>query len=220
MRFWKKRQKNGSGRNMSKSLRKCLEKVTLAPQVATSEQDLHYRQAAVLILFYRKQNEWYLLFTKRSQQVNHHKGQISFPGGAKEEGDATLLHTALRETKEEIGLLPENIQIVGRISPHRTVTSNYQVWPFIGIYTKALDITHLTIEEKEVEKILEVPLRSLLQQYPPQTETIWWKGEKKIIYYYKYDHDVIWGATATILTELLKKIVEKRKERDCSPLFV
>ena len=89
--------------------------------------------AAVLVPIFLKQGQYYILFTKRTEKVKEHKGQISFPGGSYEEGDRTLLNTALRESAEEIGLRPKDVEILGELDDGLSLTSNYVISPFVAL---------------------------------------------------------------------------------------
>ena len=89
--------------------------------------------SAVLVPLYHKEGQYHLLFIKRTEKVKEHKGQISFPGGTREEADRTLLDTALRECAEEIGVCVEDIEVLGEMDDEATTTSNYIVSPFIAM---------------------------------------------------------------------------------------
>ena len=88
--------------------------------------------SAVLVPIYHKQGEYYILFTKRTEDVKNHKGQISFPGGVHQEEDRTLVDTALRESAEEIGLMPNDVEVLGELDDTTTVTSSFIISPFVG----------------------------------------------------------------------------------------
>ena len=156
--------------------------------------------SAVLVPVYEKQGEYYLLLTKRTEIVKDHKGQISFPGGAYEERDGTLLNTALRECTEEIGLEAETIEILGELDDFVTQTSNYVISPYVA----AIPWPHqLKPDPTEVEEILEVPLSALLDRdcWRHETEVI--DGLATTAYFYHYQDKIIWGATAEILNQFL-----------------
>jgi len=110
----------------------------LAERQRATVDDEALIRAAVLVPLVRKDGEWHVLVTKRTQKVEHHKGQISFPGGAWEPGDADLKDTALRETYEEIGLSPESVQLLGVLDDCPTITG-FAVTPFVGVIPPSFD---------------------------------------------------------------------------------
>ncbi len=155
--------------------------------------------AAVLLPIYFKQGEYYLLFTKRTQKVKEHKGQISFPGGAQEGGEA-LVNAALRECTEEIGLMAEEIEVLGELDDTITETSNYIISPFVSLIPWPYQFK---VNEEEIEELIEVPISALLDRSCQRQETEIVEGEAVISYFYHYRGRVIWGATARILKQFL-----------------
>lgn len=166
-------------------------------------------RAAVLVPLFEKENTYHLLFTKRTHKVRHHKGQISFPGGAYDYTDQSLETTALRETYEEIGVGKDAIEILGELNTTRTVTSNYIVSAFVG-YMDYKNVT-FKLHEVEIEELIEVPLSALLDRNNFREELYSHDGKQRPVYFYHYKQHVIWGATARILKQLLDLI---------GPLFV
>ena len=158
--------------------------------------DLDAISAAVLIPIFTKNGEDHILFTKRTNMVEHHKGQISFPGGKRDIEDETLLQTALRESHEEVGIRPEDIEILGDLDDEKTHVSNYVISPYVGVIPYPYQfVTSLD----EVEYLLEIPISALLDKANFHEE-IQSSGEKRYrAYFYKYKDDVIWGATSRIL---------------------
>ena len=161
------------------------------------------RQASVLLLLYPyscDQPEFYLALTRRPEYPGAHSGQISLPGGRREEPES-LLETALRETAEEVGVLPETVAIVGQLSPLYTPPSNFCIHPFIGFSrTRPL----FQINPREVAELIEVPL-SLFLKPEVHKEEIWRLqnfGERQVPFFDVFGHKV-WGATAMILSEFL-----------------
>ncbi len=156
--------------------------------------------SAVLVPIYFWEEEYHIIFIKRTETVKAHKGQISFPGGICEKVDKSAMDTALRESHEEIGLLAEDVEILGALDDEITTTSNYIVSPFVGIIQWPY---HLTKNKDEVDEILNVPLPALLDKdcLTPDTETL--NGQKVDSYAYHYQGNIIWGATARILYKLL-----------------
>ena len=156
--------------------------------------------SAVLLPLYYKEGQYYLLFIKRTEKVREHKGQISFPGGAYEEEDETLLNTALRESAEEIGLALGEVEILGELDDTATKTSDYVISPFVALIPWPYQFK---ADEDEVDEIIEVPISVLLDKDCRRQETEIIDGEVVTLYYYHYQGRVIWGATARILNQFL-----------------
>jgi len=185
----------------TRSLRDDLQRVLLSPQEAL-ELDVRGRtDAGVLVPLYVNGGELHGVFTRRREDLRRHPGEISFPGGRSDEGDADLRSTALREAQEEIGLPLDAVDVVGALQPTPTVVTGYAVYPFVGL----IEPGHIwQVSEREVAEVLELPLRTLLAGYgrrrlvrrglPIRTDT-----------YVIGDH-LIWGATARILADLFDRI--------------
>ena len=142
--------------------------------------------AAVLVPIYHKQGLYYLLFTKRSQKVKEHKGQISFPGGVYQEGDRTLVNTALRECTEEIGLMAKDIEVLGELDDIISRTSNYIISPFVAFIPWPYQFR---VNTDETEELIEVPLSELdASSLHHETEII--NGETVTSYFYCYEDKV------------------------------
>ncbi len=156
--------------------------------------------AAVLIPLYCRVGAHYLLFTKRTQRVKEHKGQISFPGGAYHEEDGALVNTALRECAEEIGLTAEEVEILGELDDTITGTSNYIITPFVALIPWPYQFK---VNGEEIEELIEVPISVLLDKGCQRHETETIDGEAVVSYFYHYQGRVIWGATARILKQFL-----------------
>ncbi len=157
--------------------------------------------AAVLVPVYDKLGQFHILFTKRTEQVTEHKGQISFPGGIYEKYDQTLLRTALRESAEEIGLLAEYIDVLGELDDEVSLTSNYVISPFVALIPWPYQFK---LNQEETEEIIEVPISALLEKTCLRRETGILDGEVVTSYFYHYQERIIWGATARILNQLLE----------------
>ena len=156
--------------------------------------------SAVLLPIYYEQGQYYILFTKRTEQVKEHKGQISFPGGAYEERDRTLINTALRECAEEIGLTADEVEILGELDDQVSRTSNYIISPFVAL----IPWPHpLKVDHWEVEEIIQVPISALLGKDCLHQETEIIGDEAVTSYFYHYQEQTIWGATARILNQFL-----------------
>jgi 8-oxo-dGTP pyrophosphatase MutT (NUDIX family) len=157
-------------------------------------------RAAVLVPLYQKDGTAHVLFQVRTELVEHHKGQISFPGGAEDPGDADLLMTALRETEEEIGLAGEDVEVWGRLDDIVTI-SNFVVTPYVGLITRPAPYPFAP-SGYEVAELLEVPLPHL---HGPalNLEPVPWRDMRVPPPSYSYGRHVIWGATARMLRQFL-----------------
>lgn len=159
--------------------------------------------SAVLLLLYEDQGEYHILFTKRTEGVEHHKGQISFPGGALEEGDESPLATALRETYEEIGVQVRAAEVLGELDNVRTISSSYVICPFVAVTPRP---RQFRLNNEEIERVIAVPIAALLDNPRFREETVILQGQPYATYFYEYGGDVIWGATARILKQFLDLI--------------
>jgi 8-oxo-dGTP pyrophosphatase MutT (NUDIX family) len=173
-----------------------------SPQVRT-EWDA--RLAAVLIPIFKDEGEWKVLFTRRTDHLESHQGQVSFPGGAVEEHDRTPEDAALRETEEEIGVSPEKVEILGALDSLMTVTQ-FQIIPIVGLMQWP---TELQINRMEVARVFSVPLEWLADEDNVELQTREFRpGDRPInVHYFKpYDGEVIWGATARLTLNLLSEL--------------
>jgi 8-oxo-dGTP pyrophosphatase MutT (NUDIX family) len=164
--------------------------------------------SAVLVPIYLREEQYYILFTQRTERVKEHKGQVSFPGGAYQEGDRTLLDTALRESAEEIGLAPDDVEVLGELDDTVTTGSNYIVTPFVGLIPWPYKFK---VDGWETEEIIEVPISALLDKGSQRQETEVIGGKAVSSYFYHYQGKVIWGATARILHQFLEIFVQARE---------
>ena len=164
--------------------------------------------AAVLILLYLADNEIYFFLTKRTDELKHHKGQISLPGGT-QEGNEKLIDTALRETQEEIGINKTSISIIGTITPLFVPVTGFMIYPFIGYSLNKLDPKP---DPVEVATIFSVNISDLLNKENRTTEQRNIRGYDVQVPYFKLNDYQVWGATSMILSEfrdLIKFINEK-----------
>ena len=168
-----------------------------------SEVDLNeetrLRCAAVLIPLVWHDDEWHLLYTRRTDRVESHKGQVSFPGGACDEGETTPEQTALREAEEEIGVNPTDVKILGRLANLITITY-FRVTPVIGVVKWP---TVFRVGEHEVARVFTIPLGWLAN---PSNR---WQferpeGKRGLIAYHPYDGELLWGATARMTVDFLQ----------------
>ncbi len=159
-------------------------------------------RAGVLIPLVKRRNGIELLFTRRTDTVLTHKGQISFPGGQREDTDVETMETALRESYEEIGLEPSRVTVLGELDDVFTAVSSFVITPVVGLVEGGID--DLVLAPDEVKSVLVVPVTRLLDPEVHRTE-IRSVGEQQYrIHYYTVGDDVIWGATGRIVYQFLK----------------
>ena len=157
--------------------------------------DRKLRPAGVLAPLVERGGRLELLLTKRSSALKHHPGQIAFPGGKQDPGDADVIAAALREAHEEIGLDPGNVEVLGTLAPHETVTA-FRVTPVIGRVRAPFDIRP---EPGEVDEVFAVPLDHVLDPANYIVESRRWRGQMRHYYAVPYGPYFIWGATARML---------------------
>jgi len=160
------------------------------------------REAAVLLPLMQHDAGLTVLFTRRTEELPEHAGQISFPGGRRDAGDTTLVDTALRETEEEIGLTRTAVTVAGYLEPHPVITG-YAVVPVVGFVAPP---ESLQAEAGEVAEIFEVPLTHLADPANLTRVERFRDGIALPTYEYRYQDYVIWGATAHMLRSFLKVI--------------
>jgi 8-oxo-dGTP pyrophosphatase MutT (NUDIX family) len=178
-----------------------LRRVLLAPEDALTLEVRGATNAAVLVPLYVNRGRLHAVFTRRQDDLRRHAGEISFPGGRYDEGEADLRETALREANEEIGLPKNAVDIVGALQPTPTIATGYAVYPFVGLIEAGRTWKP---SANEVAEVLELPLDQLLSGYarrrlvrrgvPIRTDT------------YVVGENLIWGATARILADLFDRI--------------
>jgi 8-oxo-dGTP pyrophosphatase MutT (NUDIX family) len=157
------------------------------------------RRAAILVPIIEDQYEPRILLTRRSETLNHHKGEVAFPGGFFEETDASLEETALREALEEIGLPSSAVEIIGRHDDLFPVSASTAVTPIVGVLK---DLPPLCPNPKEVAKVFTIPIKELID---PQRWTMKWKVWEELnwpIFYFEHQGETLWGMSAyvTLLT--------------------
>ena len=158
------------------------------------------REAAVLALVENRGETPYLLFIERPPYDGVHGGQIAFPGGKVEPADLHIAHTALRETEEEIGVVPSQIELLGALTELYIPPSDFQVYPFLGLAGQPLDLRR---QEREVAQIHRIPLHLLQDQAAFCHTTVASPKGARQVPAYQVQGITIWGATAMILCELL-----------------
>ncbi len=166
-----------------------------------------YRHAGVLIPLFAEEGVHKVLFTKRTDKVEHHKGQISFPGGAVDDQDKSIEETVLRESHEEIGLLKEDVEILGRIDDILTVASSFVVHPFVGLIPAPYDFK---LQRIEVKRLIKVPWETLVSDNQEnKTYTVKEAGLTYQTPSFEYNGDVIWGATAWMMENFIEILNHK-----------
>lgn len=158
-------------------------------------------RAGVLVPIFSVEDRPHILFTRRTETVLTHKGQISFPGGQHEPGDDTLLQTALREAAEEIGLHPGRVDVIGELDDAFSAVSGFVVSPYVGHVDGSAD--DLRPAPTEVKSGFLAPVDVLLDPGLHHEQLRTWQGRSHRIHYYTVGDDVIWGLTGWILHQLL-----------------
>ncbi len=160
------------------------------------------KQAAVLVpLFLDAAGALHLVFTERRADLRRHAGEISFPGGRRDDVDPDLQATALREAHEEIGLPPEAVELLGALQPTPTFVTNYAIYPFVGLIEPGFA---WVLQEREVAQVLELPLQDVRSGY--RRRRLVRRGMPFRTDAYEAGGHVIWGATARIVADLLDRV--------------
>lgn len=160
------------------------------------------RPAAVLVGLIDRGAGLHVVLTKRSSRLKHHPGQIAFPGGKVDEGDADVTAAALREAWEEVGLRPEQVEVLGHLPAHETVTS-FTVTPVLGLIRDGFDPV---AEPGEVEEVFEVPLAHLADPAHYLVQSRRWRGQRRYYHTVPWGPYYIWGATARMLRGLAERM--------------
>ena len=171
--------------------------------------DMPLTPAAVLIPLFEKEGELYIVFTRRPDTMQHHKGQICFPGGKCHDADATRRDTALREAFEEIGLRPEDVEVLGELDRMCTASSNFLITPCVGLIPHPYEFT---VSADEVDELLEVPVSALLNEGTYYEKLQEFHGMPYMGSFFDYEGRVIWGATAKILRQFLDLVFGEGNE--------
>lgn len=159
------------------------------------------RHAAVMVPIVERA-EPSVLFTRRSDDLPSHPGQVSFPGGRAQEGDGSLVATALREMEEETGIGPDFVSVEGFLDVYETGTG-YAILPVVGRVRDGFALKPCT---REVAEIFEVPLAFLCDPASRSEETREWQGRMRRFYAFRYETHYIWGATAAMLVDLAQRL--------------
>ena len=179
-------------------------KRTLSGREKKSVHDPSLTPASVFLIVYPKDGEYCVLLNKRTEEVEHHKGEISFPGGGKDPGDKDFLATALRESYEEMGIRPEDITVLGELDDVITRT-HFGVRVFVGTIPYPYSYNPSAVE---IAEVLEVPIRHLLDPANLREEVRWVDGALSRSHSYAYGEHLIFGATAKIVDQFLELLPE------------
>lgn len=155
--------------------------------------------AAVLLPIFFRDGEPHLLLTKRTEHLNHHRGEISFPGGVRQPEDRDAQATALRETWEEVGIRPEDVEVLGELDDFYSI-HHYLVTPFVGFFPADYQ---LRPNPAEIDRLITPPLAHLLDPRCFRVEEWAWQGRHHPVYFYSFGGDEIWGLTAAIIKQFL-----------------
>ena len=197
--------------NLDTSALSSLEVVTQAIVAFQPDQVLrqpleNVRPSAVLVGLFESSNGVEAILTRRSQNLTNHRGEISFPGGRLDAGES-VLQAALRETQEEIGLSPEDVEVVGELNSMATVVSNSHIVPIVGRYRTP---PKLHAVNSEVDRVFSVPLSELVRTDTYSQEHWIFDDREFQINFFYLDDETIWGATARILFQVMMLAVKHK----------
>lgn len=162
------------------------------------------RTAGVLVPLRARGDEVSVVLARRTEQVPHHKGQVCFPGGSRDPGDADLLETALREAEEELGIRRGDVEILGTMDPVITVTGFF-IQPFVA---KISSTVEFRLDAFEMAEVFEAPLSIFGEFHRYRHAESTFQGERNRVYFFDYGAHTIWGATAMILHRVAELVVE------------
>ncbi len=182
----------------------------LSSRQKSSSDDPSLSPAAVLLLLYPKDGEYCILLNKRSEEVENHKGEISFPGGVRDPEDRDFKETALREAQEEMGISPEDVTVLGELDDVVTRTG-FAVRVFVGTIPYPYPFSP---SSREIAEVLEVPIRELSEPANLREEARWSDGEVSKTYCYAYGGHLVFGATARIITQFLDLLAAGRSSME------
>jgi len=189
---------------LTKMLRRDLEgksaqqKMMITPnRFPTKSQENEGIPASILLLLYPLEGEWFFFLTKRSQDVEHHKGQISFPGGVVEMNESKM-NAAIRETNEEIGVDRDVIKIIGNLTPLYIPVSNFHISPYVG-WTE--EKPHTKVQDAEVKRVFSVSINDLILEKNLKTKKDFFSNKSVKVPYFDLNGETVWGATSMILSE-------------------
>lgn len=172
------------------------------PEELRVELSTGLRPAGVLIPIVQRRRELTILMTRRADDLTHHAGQVSFPGGRMEDADADIIETALRETEEEVGIARQQVTVLGQMQPTPTITG-YAVTPTVGLIEETLQ---LSLDPGEVADVFEVPLEYLMDVRNYRESYREFKGQQLRVIEVRFEGQRIWGATAFMLIRFINYI--------------
>ena len=174
------------------------QKMMITPnRFPTKSQENEGIPASILLLLYPLEGEWFFFLTKRSQDVEHHKGQISFPGGVVEMNESKM-NAAIRETNEEIGVDRDVIKIIGNLTPLYIPVSNFHISPYVG-WTE--EKPHTKVQDAEVKRVFSVSINDLILEKNLKTKKDFFSNKSVKVPYFYLNGETVWGATSMILSE-------------------
>ena len=163
----------------------------------TENQENEGIPASILLLLYPLEGEWFFFLTKRSRDVEHHKGQISFPGGVVEKNESKM-NAAIRETNEEIGVDKDVIKVIGNLTPLYIPVSNFHISPYVG-WTE--EKPHTKVQDAEVKRVFSVSINDLILEKNLKTKKGFFSNKSVKVPYFDLNGETVWGATSMILSE-------------------
>ena len=198
------KHKNRHIKNIKSNLLKygsCSSDFDLNPDM-NLDQKFNFLEASVLIPILTFKKDLEILLTKRSNNLKNHPGQIAFPGGKKDQIDSSPIETALRETQEEVGLNPKDVEIIASLPSHKTATG-FVIKPYLGLINQPFSET---LRQGEVDEIFTVPYEYILNEKNFSIQTRKWNGSQRSYYVVPYGPYYVWGATARILLNLSRAL--------------
>lgn len=189
--------------NNAEDLHKRIKRILAHRKIKRVSTEHDLVRAAVLLPLLIKDDSYHILFTKRTNRVSHHKGEVSFPGGIYDDHDVDLGATALRETHEEIGVRSQDVKLLGGLDEVVTVTSHFIVSPFVGLIPYPYPFNPC---REEIEEILLIPLQYFSEEGVLSKDYMRNQSKTRMVYIYQWGHHSIWGATAEILHQFLELI--------------
>ncbi len=200
-----------NGRELRALLASRLDDAADAPRGDRESRSSALVAAAVLVPLVERRGGMTVLLTQRTEHLDDHPGQISFPGGRVEEGDTDPVATALREAGEEIGLTHRHVEVLGRLPIHDTVTG-FRITPVVAAVAPGFS---LKLDPFEVSEAFEVPLAFILDPHNCKQHSVVFEGRTRESYVLPYEGRFIWGATAGMLISLRDKLTDDDGSRPC-----
>ncbi len=172
----------------------------------------HFQGQASVLMLVTRESEPEVILTKRAEHLNRHRGEVAFPGGMWEADDTTLLHTALRETEEEVGVGASEIEMLGMLPMHVS-KGGVKVTPFVGLVDSTVELTPCP---DELDSIFRVPLTFFMRDERIRTDFIEYQGKTFWTPAYRFEDYEIWGFTARVIKTFLAKVLEVELAQESS----